>query len=142
MFKAVSRVLVIAMMLVAFVGQAITFNISVSCETSVAAPFSNVTERVKHYGASLIDPDSPTAIDSPTDIDSPVDTNNSEDCCGIECCDLDCTCIANACSSFVYVNSDVNSTKTVASSDVAYVQQSEQPKSIATLLYRPPIITS
>ena len=124
MFKAMSRMLIIAMMLVAFIGQAIAFNTSISCETSVEYLSPNVSELVKHSDSNLMD------------------TDNQEDCCGIECCAVGCTCIVNACSSFVYFNIDVDSTKTTSSSDVIYKQQSEQPKSIATLLYRPPVFTS
>ena len=124
MFKAVSRVLVIAVMLVAFVGQTLAFNASMSCETSVDSLSPNFSELVKHYDSK------------------PIDTDSPEDCCGIECCAVDCSCIANACSSFVYFNTEVDSTKTVALSEVVYLQQFEQPKSISTLLYRPPIFTS
>lgn len=124
MFKAVSRVLVIAIMLIAFVGQAIAFNTSMSCETSVDSLSPKFSELIKHYDLK------------------PMDTDNTEDCCGIECCDVDCICIANACSSFIYFHTEVNSTKSTALSDVVYIQQSEQPKSIATSLYRPPIFTS
>jgi hypothetical protein len=124
MFKAVSRVLVIALMLVAFVGQAIAFNTSMPCETSVDSLSPNFSELVKHY------------------VSKPIDTDNREDCCGIECCDVDCSCIANACSSLAYLNTEADSTKTAALSEVVYIQQFEQPKSISTLLYRPPIFTS
>jgi hypothetical protein len=124
MFKAVSRVLAIAVILVAFVGQAIAFNTSMPCETSADSLNPNVSELIKHYDSN------------------PIDTDSPEGCCGIECCSVDCNCIANACSSFVYFNTEVGSTKTAALSEVTYIQQSEQPKSIATLLYRPPIFTS
>jgi hypothetical protein len=124
MFKAVSRVLIIAMMLVAFVGQAVAFNTSISCETSVDSLSPTFSELVKHYDLSTVDTDSP------------------KDCCGIECCGVNCTCIANACSSSVYFNTVVDPTKTAALSEIIYMQDSEQPKSISTLLYRPPIFTS
>jgi len=124
MFKAVSKVLVITLMLIAFVGQAIAFNPSVTCETSVNPISPNFSELVKHYDSSAIN------------------TDSSEDCCGIECCSIDCTCIANACSSLVHFNTEVDPTKTVALTEVVYMQQSDQPKSISTLLYRPPIFTS
>jgi hypothetical protein len=124
MFKAVSRVLIIAMMLVAFVGQAMTFNTSMSCENSASFLSPNTSELVKNYDTSKID------------------TDSQEDCCGIECCDFGCNCVANACSSFVYFHTEVHSTKTAGLSDVVYIQQSEQPKSITTLLYRPPIFIS
>jgi hypothetical protein len=124
MFKAVSKVSVIAVMLVAFVGQAIAFDTSMSCENSGDPLSPSFSELVKRFDSK------------------PIDTDNQDDCCGIECCDVDCTCIANACSSLVYLNTEVDSTKTAALSEVVYMQQFEQPKSISTLLYRPPIFTS
>lgn len=123
MFKTVSRVLFIVVMLVAFIGQAIAFNTSISCETSTYSLSHNFSEPVKHYDSN------------------PINTDSSEDCCGIECCDIGCNCITNACSSFVYFNTEVNSTKIAALSEAVYIQQSKQPKSISTLLYRPPIST-
>jgi len=124
MFKAVSRVLVIAMMLVAFVGQAVAFNSSISCETLEDDISPSFSESVKHYATSS------------TELDS------QENCCGIECCVIDCTCIANACSSVVYLNIEVNSTRTIALSDLVYLQQPEQPRAIVTFIYRPPIFIS
>lgn len=121
MCKAVLRIFIIAMMLVAFVGQAITFNTSMSCETSVNALSFDTNERVKHYD---------------------LNTTSPEDCCGIECCGVNCTCIVNACSSSVYFNTVVHSAKIIILAEVFYMQQFEQLKSISTLLYRPPIFTS
>jgi hypothetical protein len=124
MFERISRVLVIFVMLVAFVGQALSFNTSVPCETSVETISNNISELVKHDDFSSIDID------------------RTQDCCGIDCCDADCKCIANACSSFVYFNTEFESTNTSTLNDVVYIQPSEQPKSIYTLLYRPPIFIS
>lgn len=123
MFKAVSRVLFIAVMLVAFVGQAIAFNTPIYCENSVDSTFPNVSELIKHFDSD------------------PIDTDSSEDCCGIECCDMGCICIANACSSFVYFNAEVDSIKIAPLSEAVYMQKSEQPNAITTFLYRPPIFT-
>jgi hypothetical protein len=95
-----------------------------SCETTVDSLSPTLNELGKYY-------DSNTS-----------DTDNLEDCCGIECCDIGCTCIANACSSFAYVNTDVDSIRIETLSEAVYRQTSEQTKSIATLLYRPPIFSS
>ncbi len=121
MFKTVLKVLVLAVMLVAFVGQAMAFNTSMPCETSVDS-HDNI-DLANHYDSNHLE------------------TDKTEDCCGIACCDVGCTCIGNACSSFIYFHTEVNSAKTAALSDVLYIQQAEQPKSISTLLYRPPIFT-
>ena len=124
MFKADPRVLVIAVMLVAFVGQAIAFSTSMSCETSADSLYANFSEPVKQYDSK------------------PIDTDNPEDCCGIECCDVDCSCISSGCSSLVYFHTEIELTETTALSEVVCMHQSEQLKSISTLLYRPPIFTS
>jgi hypothetical protein len=123
MFQAVLRVLVIVMMLTTFLGQAITFNASTTCKTSEESLSPDSSEKVTHHESD------------------PLNTNSSEDCCGIKCCGEDCRCIANACSSFVYFNKNLSSTRHSADSDVVYIEYFEQPKSIATLLYRPPILT-
>ena len=124
MFKADSRVLVIAVMLVAFVGQAIAFNTFMSCENSADSLSANLSEPVKQYDSN------------------PINADNPEDCCGIECCDVDCSCIASGCSLLVYFYNKVGLTETAALSEVVCMHQSEQLKSISTLLYRPPIFTS
>jgi hypothetical protein len=124
MFKAVSRMLVIAMMLFAFVGQAVAFNSAMPCETFEDSHPSHVSEIAKHYDSNL------------------THNNSEEDCCGIDCCDLDCICIANACSSIVYFNIEINSASTSSLSYIVNIQQSKQTRSMATVLYRPPILIS
>lgn len=128
MFKAASRVLLIALMLITFVGQAIAFNSAMSCQAAKSSPNANasviVNEQVKHNKLEL------TAA------------GGSEDCCGIECCDLDCTCVANACSSFMYVETGSNTSQKLTLNEVACLQPADQPTAISTLLYRPPIFIS
>lgn len=125
MFKAVSRVLVVAMIFFAFFGQAIAYSATMSCETSVDShSASNYSELVNHNYSNA------------------TDTGSSTHCCDIECCDADCICIANACSSFAYLNAEVGSVKAVVLYEAVYIQQFEQPKSITTLLFRPPIFVS
>jgi hypothetical protein len=75
-------------------------------------------------------------------ISNTIDTNSPEDCCGTECCNVGCTCIANACSSIAYIYSEVDSIKIAAVSEAVYMQLSEQTQSMSTLLYRPPIFAS
>lgn len=132
MLKAVSKVLFIAIMLVAFIGQTIAFNSAMSCETSENSLLAhakthnniNTSEQKKHINSILT-----------TD-------NTSQDCCGIECCDIDCACVANACSSFMYIETDSRSPNKTILNEVVYSQRAEQPKAIANLLYRPPIFIS
>ncbi|MDC2889670.1 hypothetical protein [Psychrosphaera algicola] len=125
MYKAVSRILVLAMMLVSFAGQALTYNAAQFCET-------NEDTHSLSDNLTVI-----TSNDLPAS-----DVDNPADCCDVECCDLDCICIANACSSVAYFSTEHISTKTQLSDEMTYLQQFEQPNSVASLLYRPPIFTS
>lgn len=124
MFKAVSKVFVIAMVLVAFVGQAIAYNTSLPCEPSEDSHVSGTAKASIHQNIYSIE------------------TDTSDDCCGIECCDVDCTCIANGCSSFAYFSTDLDSTKSTALYEAFYIKPTERLTAIYTLLYRPPIYIS
>lgn len=124
MFTGVSKILIIATMLIAFVGQAIAFNTSTPCESPSDSHFDSTSKLEENHDVN------------PNNIDS------AEDCCGIECCNVDCVCFANACSSFVYFSTETFSLSLIALSDQVYKQQSEQTNIITTLLYRPPIFTS
>ncbi|WP_085297644.1 hypothetical protein [Cognaticolwellia mytili] len=124
MFKAVLRVLVIAIMLFAFVGQTVAFNSAIPCEASENSHPPHASETAKNYDLNM------------------THTDSEENCCGIDCCNIDCICIANACSSIVYFSIEVNSADICTLSDVVYTQQPKQTISMATLLYRPPILIS
>ena len=127
MIKAISRVLFTAFMLIAFVGQAIAFNSAMSCETS-----ENTTSASAHTNSAQAQHKSSAASDS----------KSSEDCCGIDCCDLDCNCIANACSSFMYVETEGYAAKNYSLNKAVWLPLANQPKTMTSLLYRPPIFTS
>jgi hypothetical protein len=124
MFKGVSKVFFIAVMLITFATQAIAFNTSIPCETSVDSISPSTSKQVQPYDSNLIN------------------TIVTEDCCGIECCTVSCICTSNACTSFVCFNTDIGSSRTAALSEAVFIQPFEHPNSISTLLYRPPIITS
>jgi hypothetical protein len=132
MVKSISRVLFIAVILFALVGQAIAFNTPMFIETSVDSLSPSFSKLVKQLDSNRIDTD--------------IHIDSEEDCCVIDCCaefcDAGCTCIANACSSFFYVNTQVDSFKIAAVKESVYIQPFKQPNSIASLLYRPPIFSS
>ncbi|GAC21775.1 hypothetical protein [Paraglaciecola arctica] len=121
MFKAVSKVIIVALIFVAFIGQTLALSIATPCDTSVDAQHSSVSERIEHK-----DPAS-------------IDTELSAQCCDVDCCDLDCICIANTCSSIVYVPAFLGLTSAFVLTTVIFRHPSEQPNSFASLLYRPPI---
>ncbi|WP_159820945.1 hypothetical protein [Colwellia sp. 20A7] len=124
MFKAVSRVLFFVVMLVAFIGQVLAFNTSMACETSVESHSLIKNHKLENNDSSIID------------------TDSAEDCCSIECCDMDCICMAHVCSSSTYFSTNVGLNRTITVNETFYISNFEQPKSIVTLLYRPPIFIS
>jgi hypothetical protein len=144
MFKAVSRVLFLAVMLVAFIGQVLAFNTSMSCETSAGSHSLNknnhLADSVSINTASINTASINAALEN--NESNIKDTDSSEDCCSIECCDMDCVCMAHVCSSSTYFSTNVGLNNTVNVNEKLYTPNIEQPKSIITLLYRPPIFIS
>ena len=115
MSKAFSRVLVITLMLVAFVGQAFAYS-AMPCEMSSGSHESHMNMNMDHG-----------------------DMNKSSNGQSEDCCDVECICPANACSSTTVLNSSVDSTDIQILSESVAAMQSKQPHSISTSLYRPPI---
>ena len=115
MSKAFSRVLVITLMLVAFVGQAFAYS-AMSCEMSSGSHESHMNMNMDHGDMNKSS------------------NGQSEDCCGVEC-----VCPTNACSSKTVLNSSIDSTDIQIFSESVAALQSKQPHSISTSLYRPPI---
>ncbi|KZY58505.1 hypothetical protein A3733_26535 [Pseudoalteromonas shioyasakiensis] len=115
MSKAFSKVLVITLMLVAFVGQAFAYS-AMSCEMSSGSHESHMNMNMNHG-----------------------DMNKSSNGQSEDCCDVECICPANACSSTTVLNSSIDSTDIQIFSESVAALQSKQPHSISTSLYRPPI---
>ncbi|MCF2918559.1 MULTISPECIES: hypothetical protein [unclassified Pseudoalteromonas] len=117
MSKAFSKVLVITLMLVAFVGQAFAYS-AMSCEMSSGSHESHMNMNMNmNHG----------------------DMNKSSNGQSEDCCDVECICPANACSSTTVLNSSIDSTDIQIFSESVAALQSKQPHSISTSLYRPPI---
>ena len=117
MSKAFSKVLVITLMLFAFVGQAFAYS-AMTCEMSSGSHESHMNMNMNmDHG----------------------DMNKSSNGQSEDCCDVECICPANACSSTTVLNSSVDSTDIQILSESVAAMQSKQPHSISTSLYRPPI---
>jgi hypothetical protein len=123
MFKPFSKVLVLAAMLIAFVGQALAYT-TMPCEMTVDSHQSHMT--MDHSS-----PDSPKGMDHSKMKSS---KSTSEDCC-----DVDCVCPDHACSSVSLLISGYYTLGVMGFTEAAIIQVSEQPNSISTSLYRPPI---
>jgi pyruvate/2-oxoglutarate/acetoin dehydrogenase E1 component len=121
MSKAFSRVLVITLMLVAFVGQAFAYS-AMSCEMSSGSHESHMNMNMNMN----------------MNMDHG-DMNKSSNGQSEDCCDVECICPANACSSTTVLNSSIDSTDIQIFSESVAALQSKQPHSISTSLYRPPI---
>ena len=104
-------------MLVAFVGQAFAYS-AMSCEMSSGSHESHMNMNMNmDHG----------------------DMNKSSNGQSEDCCDVECICPANACSSTTVLNSSIDSTDIQIFSESVAALQSKQPHSISTSLYRPPI---
>ncbi|MEH6479381.1 MULTISPECIES: hypothetical protein [Pseudoalteromonas] len=115
MSKAFSKVLVMTLMLVASVGQAFAYS-AMPCEMSSGSHESHMNMNMDHG-----------------------DMNKSSNGQSEDCCDVECICPANACSSTTVLNSSIDSTDIQIFSESVAALQSKQPHSISTSLYRPPI---
>lgn len=119
MSKAFSKVLVMTLMLVAFVGQAFAYS-AMPCEMLSGSHESHMNMNMNmnmDHG----------------------DMNKSSNGQSEDCCDVECICPANACSSTTVLNSSIDSTDIQIFSESVAALQSKQPHSISTSLYRPPI---
>jgi hypothetical protein len=123
MFKPLSKVLVVVAMLIAFVGQALAYT-AMSCEMSEDSHQPHMT--MDHSS-----PDFPEGMDHSKMKSS---KSNSEDCC-----DVDCVCPDRVCSSVMLLISGHNNSIVLGFTEAVIIQTSEQPNSISTSLYRPPI---
>ena len=123
MFKAFSKVVVVTLMLIAFVGQALAYS-AMSCEMS--SDYHESHSDMSHSKMGHHDGMNHGEMNESSN-------GQTEDCCGI-----DCACPANACTSTIALSS-INSTDTPLLSDSVNLHQSEQPKTIPSSLYRPPI---
>ena len=121
MSKAFSKVLVMTLMLVAFVGQAFAYS---------AMPFEMSSgSHESHMNMNM---------NMNMNMDHG-DMNKSSNGQSEDCCDVECICPANACSSTTVLNSSIDSTDIQIFSESVAALQSKQPHSISTSLYRPPI---
>lgn len=121
MSKAFSKVLVITLMLFAFVGQAFAYS-AMPCEMPSGSHESHMNMNMNMN----------------MNMDHG-DMNKSSNGQSEDCCDVECICPANACSSTTVLNSSVDSTDIQILSESVAAMQSKQPHSISTSLYRPPI---
>lgn len=123
MFNTVSKVIVLALMLIAFVGQVFA-NSTMSCEMSLHNHESQMN--MNHFQI-----ESHQAV---VHHNQDTHASNTEDCCQKEC-----FCPTGVCNSVVFLHS-VNRAPDIAGTDeVTISYHFAQPKTILTSLYRPPI---
>ena len=123
MSKAFSKVVVIAFMLIAFIGQAFAYS-AMSCEMSADSHESHMkmdhSKMAHHEGMNHDEMSSGKA--------------KVENCCG-----MDCICPASACTSTVVLNSDAYFTDILLLSEAVLLQHIDIPHSVSSSLFRPPI---
>ena len=124
MYKPLSKVLVATAMLIAFVGQLLAYT-AMSCEMSTDSHQSHMN--MDHSSMNHHEGMNHSEMDTSNNV-------HSEDCCNV-----DCVCPANSCTSTTVLNSNVDSTDIQFSGEAVIIIQSKHPSSISTSLFRPPI---
>lgn len=147
MFKTNSKVLIIAIILIAFVGQVLVFNTSIPCDESddsysATSLTSNTNEALKDLELSQYTPVNGKYLASAEHIESSPYNDSKEDCCGIECCSTDCICFTNGCSSFAYFAPQIYTINTLLLSNVIFTLKPAQTNAVKASVYRPPIFTA
>ena len=133
MIKSLSKVLVVAAMLIAFVGQALAYS-SMSCEMSNESHQSHAVMDHSDMNHANMDHTSMNHADMGHASMNHDSLDTQEDCC-----DTECICPTSACMSLSIVGSEPNTAFLVRLSEGVTLQPSNQTKSISTSLYRPPI---
>jgi len=129
MLKLFSKILIVAAVLIAFVGQAFA-NTMMSCEMSAESTQSYMVMDHSSMDHSSVD----HSMMGEHDMTSKSDKQNHEECCG-----ADCACPASACTTLTIVSSALQSANLVRLSEAVVFQLANQTKSIPSSLFRPPI---
>ncbi len=123
MSKPFSQVLVVSLMLLAFVGQTLAYS-AMSCEMSAHVPAAS-----QHMDMDHANMDHQTM-----DHSKMMQSGNTDDCCQV-----DCVCPANACSSVIVLDANVNTTGILPANSVLVGYLSFPLTSVSSSLFRPPI---
>ncbi|MCG7550421.1 hypothetical protein [Pseudoalteromonas sp. Of7M-16] len=124
MLKPISQVFIIIAMLIAFVGQAVAYNFTMSFEQA------STSLDLTHAPQTL------------TEHSSKANASEADDCCEVECCENDCVCPGNACISLMYLSTNVQSARVVKHSELVINIDISRPIPMTDSLFRPPIFTS
>lgn len=124
MFKSMSKLLFMIILLVAFVGQTMAY--------SLMASFDSISELQT----------STQFQSSSTEHDLSEESASEDDCCDVECCESECICPANGCASMVYLHSSLPISDIAVISESLNLLSTQAVLVIARSLYRPPIFTS
>lgn len=142
MSKAFVNIIAVTLMLIAFVGQVFAYA-DVSCQMthdSVQSTTSISHEHMSHAGMSHAGMDhsaNHADMNHASMIHSQMMTMSTMD---ENCCGADCVCPASACTTVAFIPTANISTPIAYLSEAVNFQQAHQLHSIASTLYRPPII--
>ena len=143
MFRPFSNMLVVSAMLIAFVGQAMAYA-SMSCE--MLADYHPSHQNMEHAQMDHAQMDHAfmdhASMDQSLMGHSLMDHSQmgeNQSMSSEECCGTDCICPVNACTSVTLLPAGVNASAFTALSEAVSLPGVQQPKSVSTSLYRPPI---
>ncbi|MDK2595605.1 hypothetical protein [Pseudoalteromonas obscura] len=124
MLKPISQVFIIIAMLIAFVGQAMAYNFTMSFEqASTSLDLAQASQTLADHSGKT-------------------GASETDDCCEVECCENDCVCPGNACVSLMYLSTDMQSAQVVKHSELVINIDIGRPIPMTDSLFRPPIFAS
>lgn len=135
MYKPLSKVLIVMTMLIAFIGQTLAYS-AMACEMAGDAHQAHTMMTSGDDMMSHLSMDHSSSVHANMNhaITSQDESSSSDDCCGV-----DCICPANACTSFTLLGAPTTYVGLALLNEAVNLLPIEQPSSLPTSLYRPPI---
>ncbi|PAJ72141.1 hypothetical protein CJF42_22815 [Pseudoalteromonas sp. NBT06-2] len=124
MLKPLSKLMLMITILVAFLGQTMSYHFMASYD-GTSEFHTKIQQQTFVY-----------------DNDSSNTSESIDDCCEVECCEIECICPANACASIAYLDNNIPISELLILSEPQLSLTTKGTHFIAKSLYRPPIFAS
>ncbi|MDQ9093489.1 hypothetical protein RC083_18120 [Pseudoalteromonas haloplanktis] len=128
MLKPYTNMLAVFLILFGFAEQSMAYSVSSHSDFFTTA----------HTPAGLMV--APPLIDLPPIKAS--EAQETDDCCDVECCEINCICPANTCMPALYLPTAICSAQVIVQNHPSLKLNAKHPISISAFVYRPPIFIS
>ena len=126
MLKPLSKVIIVVAMLLTFIGQAFAYT-TMSCDMASDSHEMPMAHAMMNDTAMMDSSENEHSLMMKSQMS--------------ECCDVDCSCPANACASILIVSTESITSNVISSLDKISYNNFSLPQSHNKSLYRPPILS-